>query len=39
MFDNRVYNLKPCTVLPAFGALSFFHRARRYLSFGKTKER
>ena len=38
-FDIRAYDLTRCTTLPAFGALSFFHRARRCLSFGKTKER
>ena len=38
-FDSRAYDLTHCTILPAFGALSFFHRARRCLSFGKTKER
>jgi hypothetical protein len=39
MCDIRAHGPTLCTMLPAFGALSFFHRARRYLSFGKTKER
>ena len=38
-FDIRAYDLTRCTTLSAFGAFSFFHRARRCLSFRQDEKK